>query len=341
MGYINPIAKWDLKRNKWDYDIRYEDVGRAYSFINFNDEKEDVNYIIFSPGVRVENATKKDKSFKINYLNMDNILKHFKNKEEKYNIKLQLMDADAPIIEEAKLLANFIDSISSSDNTKSITLVGYSKCGVMNTYVPSFFKNEDSFIKTNIINAAAPYKGTIMASNSLIFKKFYSGVMDKIKNTHIANILSNKFKKFYEKTSSNSHMDYDISIPNGISEDKKSLYDEDFIKNVFREENINSLKKINSFTNISTGIDEDTLKEAIKNFDIENIELFLMGKYILKDQNDGIVPVDSQLEIEKYMDIKSRNIKSCSHNINSNRRCLNELLSIVDETISNKKYIKR
>lgn len=341
MGYINPIAKWDLKRNEWDYNIKYEDVGRSYSFINFNDESEDVNYIIFSPGVRVENATKKDRSFKINYLNMNNILKYFNNKKENYNIKLQLMDADAPIIEESKLLANYIDSISSSNNTKSITLVGYSKCGVMNTYVPSFFKNDDSFKKTNIINAAAPYKGTIMASNSLIFKRFYSGVKEKIKNTSIANILSKKFKKFYESTSSNSHMDYDISLPNGISEDKKDLYDENFIKNVFREENISSLKKIKSFTNVSTGVDENTLKEAIKYFDIENIELFLMSKYILKDENDGIVPLESQLEIEKYMNIKSRNISSCTHNIHSNKRCLNEILSIIDETINNKKYIKR
>ena len=340
MGYINPIAKWDLKRNKWDYNIKYEEVGKSYAYVNYSDETENVNYIIFSPGIRVENYEEGNNALN-NNLQIDSILKHFEEAEDKYNIKMQLMDKDAPIIEEAKQQAKLVDQLVKDKRTKSVTLIGYSKCGVMNFYVPSFFKNKDSFKKTNIINIATPYKGTIMASNKLIFNKFKSGVQDIIKNKKLTDIISNKFKKFYESTSSNSHMDYDISVPNGVTEDKYDLYDKNFINNVFRKENIRSMKKVKSFTNISTGVDKNTFKRAIKSLNLGNLELYLMEKYILKDKSDGIVPVDSQLEVEKYLDVKSRKISSCTHNVHSDKKCLNDLLSIIDETLDVKVYTKR
>ena len=340
MGIINPIAKWDLKRNKWDYSVKYEEVGKSYSYINYSDDRENVNYIIFSPGVRMENVENSNNALDKN-LQIESILKHFNSLEDKYNIKMQLMDKDAPIIEEAKLQAQLVDRLSIDNKTKSITLVGYSKCGVMNFYVPSFFKNEESFKKTNIINIATPYKGTIMASNKLIFKTFNKGLIDKLKSKKISYILSNKFKKFYENTSSNSHMDYDISIPNGITEEKEHLYDKNFIRNVFRRENVDSIKKVKRFVNVSTGVDKNTLRNAIKSFNIGNIELYLMEKYILKNKSDGIVSIDSQLEVEKHINVKSKKIKSCTHNVHSDKRCLNDLLNIIDETINAKKYIKK
>ena len=136
-------------------------------------------------------------------------------------------------------------------------------------------------------------------------------------------------------------MDYDIALPNGVTEDKKDLYDKDFISNVFRKENIDSIKKLRSFTNVSTGIDNRTMTNAIKNLNIGNIQLCLMEKFILKNKSDGIVPIESQLEVEKYLDTNSKHISSCTHNIHSHKRCLNEFLNIIDDTLDVKKYLKR
>lgn len=340
MAYFKPIAKWNIKEKKWDYDISYEEAGKSYSYINYYDEYEDVNYLIFSPGIRAENVNEKNNALNSG-LQIESIVNHYCNIPGNYSVKMQLMDADAPIIEEAKQQAKFIDNLASNINTKSITLIGYSKCGVMNFYVPSFFENEDSFKKTNLINAATPYKGTIVAANKLIFKEFYNGIIDTFKSKKIAEMLSKKFQSFYENICSNSHMDYDIALPNGVTEDKKDLYDKDFISNVFRKENIDSIKKLRSFTNVSTGIDNRTMTNAIRNLNIGNIQLCLMEKFILKNKSDGIVPIESQLEVEKYLDTNSKHISSCTHNIHSDKRCLNELLNIIDDTLDVKKYLKR
>jgi hypothetical protein len=99
---------------------------------------------------------------------MDNVIEHYKNQKGNYIIQCFFIDKDAPIIETAKKFANYIDSLSINPSTKTINIMGVSKCGAMSFYTPRFFKQQESFDKTNIFNVAVPYQGTKFASPDLI-----------------------------------------------------------------------------------------------------------------------------------------------------------------------------
>ncbi len=235
------------------------------------------------------------------------------------------MDADAPIIEDAKLFANYVEKLASLPNTNSVNIVGLSKCSVMNFYVPRFFKNSDTYKKTNIYNIASPYEGTKFASPKI----FYPEIKRVFKSDILCNTL---VKNIYEKISSNSHMDYDIAIPGGIPAEKLHIYDESFIKNVFCTDNVEAVKRLNSFKNILTSIDSNVRKEAIKTLNFYGIALCLFDKMFFDGKSDGMVYTSSQRKVEDVLDIKSYSIKS-HHDVNSNIRAFNEVLGIVDDTI--------
>lgn len=235
------------------------------------------------------------------------------------------MDADAPIIEDAKLFANYVEKLASLPNTNSVNIVGLSKCSVMNFYVPRFFKNSDTYKKTNIYNIASPYEGTKFAYPKI----FYPEIKRVFKSDILCNTL---VKNIYEKISSNSHMDYDIAIPGGIPAEKLHIYDESFIKNVFCTDNVEAVKRLNSFKNILTSIDSNVRKEAIKTLNFYGIALCLFDKMFFDGKSDGMVYTSSQRKVEDVLDIKSYSIKS-HHDVNSNIRAFNEVLGIVDDTI--------
>ena len=251
-----------------------------------------------------------------------------------------LIDADAPIYESAKGLADYIENLAVLPDTDTITILGLSKCAVMSFYVPSFFTKKQTFEKTNIFNIAAPYTGTKLASPLIFYKEVEDLINAKIPSKSAAKAITNQLIHFYERISSNSHMDYDIAIQNGITENKKDFYDEGFIKNVFRQENIQAIQKINSFKNILTGIDKDTLKEAIKTGNMVGIGLCILNNLFFDNKSDGMVYVDAQRKVEDVLDIKSIQIKSAHHDVNSNTRVLKELLTIVDSTLEEQEKIK-
>ena len=270
------------------------------------------------------------------------------------------MDKDAPIVEDAKKVASFIDLLNADGNTKSVTLLSLSKGCCLATYVPRFIKKEDSLKKLNVINVAAPYEGTIMASPRIFYpmmKKLFCN------NETIYKI----FKNVYESISSNSHMDYDIAIKDGIClqsyntfsnefynefdfnkilNNKELLklikemtnspykyYDSSFIRDIFSKENMDALSSAKSFTNITTGIDKDTLGNQIKAFNLVGIALCLLNKLFLEGKGDGLVKTSSEKLIEDYLDIESIHIPSMHHDIASTKE-FDKVLKITHDVIT-------
>lgn len=326
MGTIDIFAKWDLEKNGWTQSDNLKDIGRSFAIASYKriiNDNGKINYIIIDQGSRVENHSEDFSNIKETEVRIDNVISHYERCNDNYDIKLFLMDADAPIIEDAKLFAKYVESLALLPNTNSVNIVGLSKCSVMNFYVPRFFKNSETFKKTNVYNIASPYDGTKFAS----IKMFYPEIRKKFK------VLSDFIiKNAYEGISSNSHMDYDIAIPGGIPEEKLHLYDENFIKNVFCTDNVEAVKRLNSFKNILTSIDSSVIKEAIMTGNKQGILMCIFNEMFFEGKSDGMVLTSSQRKVEDVLDIKSYSIKS-HHDVNSNIRAFNEVLEIVDDTI--------
>lgn len=344
MGVINALGKWSLENGVWISKPKIEDYGRSFAIANYENivnTNEKFDYIIVAPGSRVEDHSKDFIKIKEKEVRINNILSYFGKKNGNYIVQLFLMDADAPIIEDAKLFAEYIERIASHPNTNSINIIGLSKCAIMSFYTPQFFKNAETYDITNIFNVAAPYEGTKLASPLVFYPEIEAFVSRIIPNKEIAKLISNSLIAFYESISSNSHMDYDIAISGGIPDSKKNCYDEEFIKYVFSSSNIKSIKKLNSFKNFLTGIDKNTIKEAIATGNVVGIGLCLLDKYFFENKSDGMVYTESQRKVENVLGIKSRKLESTHHDVNSNIRAMNELLGLVDEVIeeSNEKKI--
>ena len=335
MGTIDIFAKWDLEKNDWTQSDNLKDIGRSFAIASYKriiNDNGKINYIIIDQGSRVEDYSNDFSNIKETEVRIDNVISHYERCNGNYDIKLFLMDADAPIIEDAKLFANYVELLASLPDTNSVNIVGLSKCSVMNFYVPRFFKNSETFKKTNVYNIASPYEGTKMASPLVFYPEIRRFVASKVCNEKLAQNISNKLVNVYEGISSNSHMDYDIAIPGGIPEEKLYLYDENFIKEVFCTDNVEAVKRLNSFKNILTSIDNSVRKEAIMTGNFYGIALCLFDKMFFEGKSDGMVYTSSQRKVEDVLDIKSYSIKS-HHDVNSNIRAFNEVLGIVDDTI--------
>ncbi len=316
MGVINIIGKWNFQYENWILNPKEELYGRSFSIAKYekiiNNEQDKTNYIIIAPGSRVEDHSKDFKTIKEKEARIDNVLNYFSKENENYDIQLFLMDADAPIIEDAKLLASYIEYLAISPNTNSINLLGLSKCGAMNFYIPSFLNDKISLQKTNLFNIATPYSGTVLASPLIFYPEVKKFITAKIGDNNLSNYIYTKLINFYESISSNSHTDYDIAIPNGIPKEKYSLYDKNFIENIFSSNNINSIQSLNS--------------------------LFFEGK------SNGMVYTEAQKKVEDYIPLQSYAISS-HHNVISNTKIFNTILDCVQDTIeeSNEKqlFLKR
>lgn len=344
MGTIDIFAKWDLEKNDWSQSDNLKDIGRSFAIASYKriiNDNGKINYIIIDQGSRVENHSKDFSTIKETEVRIDNVIRHYERSNGNYDIKLFLMDADAPITEEAKLFANYVELLASLPDTNSVNIIGLSKCSVMNFYVPRFFKNSETFKKTNVYNIASPYDGTKFASPKIFFPEIKSVVEYYFRKYNLLNFDTEEIEKklysfltknAYEGISSNSHMDYDIAIPGGIPDERIHLYDENVIKNVFCTDNVEAVKRLNSFKNILTSIDSSVRIKAIMTGNLFGIALCLFDKIFFEGKSDGMVLTSSQRKVEDVLDIKSYSIKS-HHDVNSNIRAFNEVLGIVDDTI--------
>ena len=335
-------AKWDNETNKWNDNPNEKDYGRSFAISNLkpNTTKNDINYIFFSPGERVEDHSKDHKTLSLKENRMDRIIEHYDKKEGNYSINMLFMDADAPIKEDAKLFAKIIDKLCRDKDTKSVTLVGFSKCGVMNFYVPKFFHRRKTYKKTNMINVAAPYEGTILASPKFLWNELTTKLKQKLHSKKLTEIVVNKLKKVHHNMSSNSHMDYDIAIQDGVDEEQSKLYDRSLISNVFKKDNVRAIKKLRTFRNIVTGIDKKTWKECLKERNKDGLLLCLINRLLMNHESDGFVNTKSQEKAGTVLNQENIRMNSSHHHITSSKRMTEELLYVIDETIE-KGYQKR
>lgn len=341
MGEIDIIGKWNLENEIWIENPNFKDYGRSFAIAKYerilNDDGK-INYIIITQGSRVEDHSKDYTTIKEKEVKVNKFITHYKTKNKNYDIQLFLMDADAPIIEDAKLFAKYIEKLAIDPNTGTINIISLSKCCIMNFYVPSFFTRKESFEKTNLFNTAAPYEGTKMASPAIFYPEVKKVVLSKVQNETVANLIYKSLINIYEDISSNSHMDYDIAVINGVPDEKKNVYDENLIKNVFCSSNVEAIKKLKTFKNILTGIDADTLKKAIRECNFAGIGLCILDDVFFENKSDGMIYTSSQKIVEDILDIDSYRLKSTHHDVCGSKEALNDLLSIVDDTIDENNY---
>ena len=365
MAIITGHRKWDNNEYNWT-ESNEDNLSISGAFAHYtpiiHNPDEGINYIICTYGNRVEDNTKNPTTLSDSKMNLNKFMDYFKTKEENYKLITYFMDKDAPIVEDSKRVASYIDLLNASSNTKSVTLFSLSKGSCLATYVPKFIKKEESLKKLNVINVAAPYEGTILASPRIFYpmiKELFFG----------SEVLYKVFKNVYESISSNSHMDYDIAVKDGIclqsynafsndfidalsmdkilnnkellklvkdiTENPYKYYDPSFISDIFSEENIEALKKIKSFTNLTTGIDENTLIDSIKRLNVVGIAMCFINKHFLDSEGDGLVKTSSEKLIENYMDIKSTHLDSAQHNIVRDKQ-FTKVLEITHNVITKK-----
>ena len=329
-------------RRKWnDTDLRWEapsnntEKGRCFALAEFSDiinNKKDksINYIIVANGGRVEDRSKDNETVESTELHLDFLLENLKNKPNNYRIIMFMMDADAPIIEDSKLMADLFDDWAADKSVKSINYFGLSKCGAMGFYIPRFFKNQITYNKSNLFLIAVPYIGTKLASPKIIYEE----IRKVCRRFLIGEKTIERIIAKYESISSNSHMDYDISVPNGIPENKLKYYDANFIGNMFSEENILTMKKVNSFYNIVTYIDEVVLKET-KNR--RGKLLCLTNKLLFDSKSDGMVYTSTQEEVYKHIQPTGSLKINTHHDFFSNERAMTKLIELTDKTITKMK----
>ena len=299
MGVIHVFNKYNLNTGTWDIASN-NDRFRSFAMADYrpiiNSETKDINYIIFSYGVRVEDYSKDSINIKDKCGAVSRIAEYFakNNNNNNFRIKFVFLDADAPLVEQSKKLASYIDELAKDLNVKSVNLLGHSKCGAMNVYVPAYFNNLRSFAITNIYNVSTPYRGTLMASPAYFYPELKDLIISKLGDNIFSNSIYKNAIKFYESISSNSHMDYDIAKYEGIPEDKYDRYDEGFIGNLLSDQNIYALKHINSFHNITTKLDENALRYAYRTGDVVTIGLHLLDKQFFNGESDGLVNVKDQ-----------------------------------------------
>ena len=203
-------------------------------------------------------------------------------------------------------------------------------------YAPRYFNNPKSYDLTYMYNIATPYSGTTMASPLYFYPEIKKLVTSKLGDNAISNFIYKKLVDFYESRSSNSHMDYDIAKPGGVSEDKKDNYDKDFIENIFSSENIEALKKIKGFENFTTHIDKNVIEKAIKMGDFNTIGLSILNSWFFDKKSDGFVMTSEQSLVEEHLNVKSTELAS-SHMIMTS----DSLDTVLDSINSNVKNIQR
>lgn len=336
MGVIQYASKWDLNQNAWktpegdeikrSFGIAGDTISREKLFKN---TFEKVNYVIVSYGSRIEDHIVDKDHIRDDSFNIDKINAYFSKTTHNVVIEYVMLDADAPLKQDAIRIAEHIIELSKKSNTRTINLVGLSKGGMINMYVPSLL-TEDSRKKTSIYNVATPYVGTLMASPLYFYPKVKELVQSKFGDNRSSEIIYKVLINFYESISSNSHMDYDIAMKDGVPSNKLDYYDKTFVENVFSKENIEALKQIYGVHNFVTGISKGVFSRAMKDWDYMAIGLCILNKWFFNGESDGFVKSSEQYIIEDHLDfVKSMNLSS-SHVFFNNHELYKVLQCIYD-----------
>lgn len=329
MGNIEYLGKWNKELNIWQ-KVKDTEYGKSLAMASFDFfNVPDQDYFIIIHGSRVENRTKDYNKIKDSEIGINKINNFFIRNNQNVNIKLYLLDNDAPLIKDAEILAHYIDALANKPTTKTINILAHSKGGALAFYTPSFFKNPQNFKKTNIFTSATPFKGTKMATPTILYPQIKEILTSHLRNEFLVNYVYDFIIKTYENTSSNSHMDYDIGLPIKGYIDLDN-YDPNFITNILNNHNIMTINKLNSYHNFVTGFGNQKFYEVCRSGSITGIGLYIMNDLLFDKLSDGMV-ISSTQTIENF---SNHTLTHCHHDIFSQPIAMEQILTIVNDTIS-------
>lgn len=299
MQKIDVVGKWDLNLNCWRDPHSFIERQKSLTVVSYEDmvnyETDGYDYIIIADGTRLENHSKDGINTRINGA-VKNVLEYFSRKKKNFKFRLILLDNDAPLKEESKWIANYLDTIARLSDVKSISYIGISKCGVMAFDLIKYLHSVEALSKVRVYSLSSPYGGTLLASPLYIEAEIKKILAAKITSKTLQDLILTSLMKLVEGISSNSHMDYDIALPGGA----KDLYDPSFIGDIISPANLNPLNKVADFKNISTVIDEKVRQDVNKSFNLLGIGLCLLDSYFYQGNSDGLVLLSSQRMIDEF-----------------------------------------
>lgn len=348
MGTIEVLGKWNLGKNAFETEFDSSLMGKSFGIATYepikNNDSDEFDYIIVCTGCRIENFTKDFTTIKESHSGVSKIIDFFADRRRNVIIKLVMLDKDAPLRNQGRLLSRQIDLWASLPETKSINILGHSKASVMCFDMLKYFRNPLSYSKTNLFTTCTPFDGTITASPDMLIKRIEDVFREKIPSNALVNFLMKAVIQFNDSMNSYSHMDFDIATPGSISPDYMHLYDPKLIENIFSAENLEALNKINSYTNFCTKIDGDTLKECIRTGNYIGVGLCLADAVVFDEPSDGLVAYESQRLVEKHIlnkDFKSILLRSSHHAIMSSMRLTRDVMDVLEDTLENGEEIKQ
>ena len=341
MGKIKIIKKYDLNTSAWRDALTLDEQKKAFAIASYKEikhkDEDSYNYIIVADGCKVEDRAISPDCTHIqnSSFGISNIMNYFNKKDDNYRIRLIMVDIDGPHVDESIWLAKYINKLSLREDVKTINYLGFSKCGVMGLNLIKYL-NKEALLKTRVYSISSPYTGSILASPIYLkqeCKKILSSILGEniITDKIVEELLKVHFNIFTD-----SHMDYDISLPGGISKDAMNRYDPRFLENIFSEENISAAHRVAHWQNICTHITDKTKREIIRSGNLMNIGFCIINKYLYNKMSDGIVPLKSQKTVERYFDDEHRTSKviAAPHSIMFTSSYVNPLLDIVDGNMS-------
>lgn len=341
-----PNSNVEEELQKYSFQAPVSEIDRLNALSSttetvISDEYNDhVDYIIISHGNRVKAVThdgdhpyyERDYSKKV--------AEYFEGKGKNVIIKSILLDFDAPLILETKMLAKYIDHIAKKENVDTISVIGHSKCGAMAFNLPKFFMEEESYEKTSITTIATPFLGCFIASKSEFLAKAKEIVRYHISNPYYAEQVYKALCSIYEFINpGSSHMNNDIALA-GYKSDN---YDPSFIADMFDIRNINAINKVRKYRNFTTGpMDDAILRKYLQLGDFQSVGMYFIDKYFIPKPSDGFVEEESQYEVEKHIeDFSSIKIPKTSHYFLTHKKDREEVLYYVNNDIDEYKRRKK
>lgn len=313
MTKIIPVKKYDLASDTFSTEVNKNNIINSLSYVReeYTHDEEDASYeyIIFANGYRVKDIALDGINIRGNNNFAERIVNYFKKKKKNVVVIHILVDSDAPLDLESRMIARKVEELAKKDTVRSISLIGHSKCGVMFFNMPKYFRNSTTFEKSSIYTSAAPFQGCLIATPKLFLHQVKQAIFQKLPKP-INELTYNALRNYYHSSSSNSHMDNDIALPGSIID----RYDPNFIRRTFDRINIEAIKKVRHFHNFITGVDENSLVKALKRRDYTSVGLCLMDRFFMDETTDGFIESRSQESISSFIEVPTHRINSATHN---------------------------
>ena len=348
MGTIEILGKWNNETSKFETSFDLSLSGTAFGVATYepikNVASDEYDYIIICSGCRIENFSKDFIGVKESHSGISKFIDYFSNQKRNVIIKLVMLDKDAPLKEQGKLLASQIDLWVGMPEVKTVNVLGHSKAAVMCFDMPKYFRNPLSYSKTNLYTTCSPFNGTIMACPDKLIRKIESVFRERIPSQLLVDFLMKLVISFNDSMNSYSHMDFDITPLGHISQEYMHLYDPSLIENIFSVENLDAINRIGSYTNFCTKIDNNTLGECLRTANYLGVGLCLLDAVVFDEPSDGMVAYSSQRLVDKHIlnrDFKSVSLVSSHHAFLKSMRLTRSVMNVMEETLEMQEEIKQ